>query len=76
MSRVGKMPIAVPQGVDVAITADQITVKGSNGTLVRKLNLPASFLIDTSGFFAMLSRDDDRHAAATKIVKGERDNRS
>jgi large subunit ribosomal protein L6 len=38
MSRVGKMPIAVPQGVDVAITADQISVKGSNGTLVRPLN--------------------------------------
>ncbi len=38
MSRVGKMPVAVPQGVDVAISADQITVKGSNGTLVRTLN--------------------------------------
>ncbi len=38
MSRVGKMPVAVPKGVDVAITADQITVKGSNGTLVRTLN--------------------------------------
>ena len=35
MSRVGKMPIAVPKGVDVQITADQITVKGANGTLVR-----------------------------------------
>ena len=35
MSRVGKMPIAVPKGVDVAITADQITVKGANGTLTR-----------------------------------------
>ena len=33
MSRVGKMPITVPQGVDVSITADQITVKGANGTL-------------------------------------------
>jgi large subunit ribosomal protein L6 len=29
MSRVGKMPIAVPQGVDVSISAEQITVKGS-----------------------------------------------
>lgn len=38
MSRVGKMPIAVPQGVDVAISTEQITVKGSHGTLVRKLN--------------------------------------
>ena len=38
MSRVGKMPIAVPQGVDVAITADQISVKGALGTLVRSVN--------------------------------------
>lgn len=38
MSRVGKMPVAVPQGVDVQIGADQITVKGANGTLVRALN--------------------------------------
>lgn len=33
MSRVGKMPIAVPQGVDVQITAEKITVKGPQGTL-------------------------------------------
>ena len=35
MSRVGKMPVAIPNGVDVQITADQITIKGANGTLVR-----------------------------------------
>jgi large subunit ribosomal protein L6 len=33
MSRVGKMPIAVPQGVDVQISVDAVTVKGSLGTL-------------------------------------------
>jgi large subunit ribosomal protein L6 len=33
MSRVGKMPVAVPQGVDVAIQEDQISVKGAGGTL-------------------------------------------
>jgi len=38
MSRVGKMPITVPQGVDVSITAEQITVKGALGTLVRTAN--------------------------------------
>ena len=38
MSRVGKMPITVPQGVDVSVTAEQITVKGANGTLVRQAN--------------------------------------
>jgi len=38
MSRVGKMPITVPQGVDVSITADQISVKGALGTLKRPVN--------------------------------------
>ena len=33
MSRIGKMPVVVPQGVDVTIKADQISVKGSGGTL-------------------------------------------
>jgi large subunit ribosomal protein L6 len=38
MSRVGKMPITVPQGVDVSVQADKINVKGSLGTLSRPLN--------------------------------------
>jgi large subunit ribosomal protein L6 len=38
MSRVGKMPVTVPQRVDVSITAEQISIKGSNGTLVRAAN--------------------------------------
>ena len=38
MSRVGKMPIALPKGVDVSVTADKISVKGSLGTLVRPVN--------------------------------------
>lgn len=38
MSRVGKLPITLPQGVDVSITAELISVKGALGTLVRKLS--------------------------------------
>ncbi len=33
MSRVGKSPVAIPAGVDVSIKDDQISVKGSGGTL-------------------------------------------
>ncbi len=47
MSRVGKMPIAVPQGVDVALSADQITVKGGNGTLSR--SVPAAVIVKKDG---------------------------
>jgi large subunit ribosomal protein L6 len=33
MSRVGKMPVTVPAGVEVTIGAEKINVKGSGGTL-------------------------------------------
>jgi large subunit ribosomal protein L6 len=46
MSRVGKMPIAVPQGVDVQITAEQITVKGALGTLTRPQSPLAAVVLD------------------------------
>jgi len=38
MSRIGKMPVTVPQGVDVAIKQDQISVKGTGGNLSLALN--------------------------------------
>ncbi len=37
MSRVGKMPIALPAGAEATIAAEQITVKGPLGTLVQPL---------------------------------------
>jgi large subunit ribosomal protein L6 len=42
MSRVGKMPIAIPKDVDVTITAEQISIKGLLGTLVRPANVLVS----------------------------------
>lgn len=39
MSRIGKMPIAIPSGVDVKIDSDNmVVVKGKNGTLSSKFN--------------------------------------
>ena len=48
MSRVGKMPVSVPKGVEVAIKDDQIVVKGSNGALTRTLNPLVAIKIDGS----------------------------
>jgi len=33
MSRIGKQPITIPAGVEVQVSADQVTVKGSKGEL-------------------------------------------
>jgi large subunit ribosomal protein L6 len=38
MSRVGKTPVTVPQGVDVSINAQAISVKGAGGTLSAAAN--------------------------------------
>ena len=40
MSRIGKLPIAVPSGVDVAIEGAQVTVKGPKGTLSHTVAAP------------------------------------
>ncbi len=38
MSRIGKLPIAVPQGVQVDIQGTKVTVRGPKGTLSRELH--------------------------------------
>ncbi len=40
MSRIGKLPIAVPSGVDVAIAEQLVTVKGPKGTLSHTVAVP------------------------------------
>ena len=38
MSRIGKLPIAIPAGVDVTIDGSTVTVKGPQGTLTRTVH--------------------------------------
>ena len=66
MSRVGKMPITVPQGVDVQISAEQITVKGVNGTLVRT----ASSLVNIKKDGAVISLEPANESVAANAMSG------
>jgi len=63
MSRVGKMPVTIPAGVDVSIKEDQISVKGAGGTL----NLSQNALVKVSNAEGKLSfqpANDSREANA------------
>jgi len=40
MSRIGKMPVAVPAGVDITIDGALVTVKGPKGTLTHAVATP------------------------------------
>lgn len=46
MSRLGKLPIKVPAGTEVSVSADEITVKGKVGTLKRTLHSAVSVKVE------------------------------
>ena len=63
MSRVGKMPVAIPQGVDVAMKEDQINVKGALGTLALTQNALVTIKND-AGKLTFVPANDSREANA------------
>lgn len=63
MSRVGKMPVSIPQGVDVAMKEDQINVKGALGTLALTQNTLVTIKND-AGKLTFVPANDSREANA------------
>ena len=63
MSRTGKLPIQIPAGTDVSISANEITVKGKNGTLKRMLH-PAVTITVQNGEAVVIPANSSRIARA------------
>jgi large subunit ribosomal protein L6 len=57
MSRIGKMPVAVPTGVDVTIDGQNISVKGPKGTLEHVVAEPIT--VSRDGDTITVARPDD-----------------
>jgi len=57
MSRIGKMPIIIPAGVDVKIDGSTVTVKGPKGTLTRTVHKNIS--VDMDGNVINVTRPND-----------------
>ena len=59
MSRIGRMPIAIPQGVEVKIGANnEVSVKGPKGTLARTLH--KDMIIKQEEGVIIVERPDDK----------------
>ena len=69
MSRVGKSPIAVPKGVDVAIAANQVTVKGPLGTLSLPLNGSVTLVRDGEELKVQPANDSRESDAMSGTVR-------
>lgn len=63
MSRIGKMPVAIPAGVDVVLKADQISVKGTGGSLLLTQNSLVNVTND-AGKLSFVPANDSREANA------------
>ena len=63
MSRVGKMPVALPSGAEATITAAHITVKGPLGSLTQSLNGLVQ-IENNSGTLSFKAANDSREANA------------
>lgn len=60
MSRIGRMPIEIPAGVDVAIDGRAITVKGPKGTLSHQVVEPIIVERGDDGVLSVTRPDDER----------------
>ena len=63
MSRVGKMPVAIPAGVDVSVKVDQISVKGAGGVLSQAQSALVK-VVSEGGKLSFTPANDSREANA------------
>ena len=61
MSRIGRMPVTVPSGVDVTIDGQHVTVKGPKGSLEHVVAEPITVAKGDAGL--EVSRPDDERAS-------------
>ena len=61
MSRIGRLSIPVPAGVDVALVGDSITVSGPRGTLSRRL-VPELRVVQEDGTLRVERPGDDKRS--------------
>jgi len=64
MSRIGKLPITVPSGVDVTIEGRTVTVKGPKGTLSHTVIAPITVERGDDGEVLVKRPDDERKTKA------------
>ena len=58
MSRIGKKPIEIPEGVEVKVDGNSVTVKGPKGTLTQEFN--PNMTITVEGNEITVSRPNDQ----------------
>jgi len=67
MSRIGRLPIAIPKGVEVNINGSEVSVKGPKGSLTHTLAEPIAIAKQEDGTLLVTRPNDER---ASKSLHG------
>lgn len=62
MSRIGRLPITIPAGVEVTIEGSTVTVKGPKGTLSHTVVAPITVAQQDDGSLLVTRPDDERES--------------
>ncbi len=69
MSRIGKKPVAIPQGVSVSVTDHTVSVKGPRGELVRRLHPDMAVAVSGDEVTVARPSDENRHKALHGLTR-------
>jgi large subunit ribosomal protein L6 len=69
MSRIGRLPITVPAGVEVTLTGNHMTVSGSRGTLERGLPVPMRITLESGVITVQRPTDSSTHRALHGLTR-------
>lgn len=70
MSRIGRMPIAIPAGVDVKVEAENlVTVKGAKGTLTQKFNPEMIIKVEAGNVIVERPSEEKQHKALHGLTR-------
>ncbi|HHU40563.1 MAG TPA: 50S ribosomal protein L6 [Propionibacterium sp.] len=62
MSRIGKLPIAIPNGVEITVDGQDVQVKGPKGTLGLTVSEPIKVARNDQGQIEVTRPDDERES--------------
>ena len=69
MSRIGKMPITVPAGVEVKVADNQVTVKGPKGTLTQQFSKELGIKLEDGVLTVTRPSDDKKHRSLHGLTR-------
>jgi len=69
MSRIGRMPVAVPKGVNVTVNGNTVTIKGPKGTLTKEFHKDMKIELDNDVITIKRPSDDKLHKSLHGLTR-------